>query len=228
MVACGPIDGAEVQALPDPLGSARSGLKGVYLGPGKYGVYLDQPEIVGNGLRGGYRERNIRVIADQGCDIARKLKSGTPDIPEQLFSLDHGSAFSCHGGTWSSTEQYRFFPRNVRVYTLRDDHLSVGGDAYAIARRKYNLGEKDLFLGKIDANIFFWEPRSPAQVYVRSLTGGVPDRKIELPRSTIDVLGGTRGVKKELCFVLFRPSSGLIHVSPHEFAEWETGLPGRK
>lgn len=210
----------------DVLGSAQPGLKAIYVNPQQFAVFLDQPETVGVGLTGGYKQRKILVIADINYGVVEKFATGVPDVPEQLFSVDKNAAFSCSGGNWNKAfSKWNYFPRPTRMYSLIDGRVIVTSDAYASARRRYELESNQLFLGKIDSKIFFWDARKPTQIYFRGIASNDPVGSVDLPRNVIDVMGVTKSVSKELSIVVFEKSSGIFHAKPYTFDVLNIRLP---
>jgi hypothetical protein len=77
-----------------------------------------------------------------------------------------------------------------------------------------------VFLGAFDNLVFFWRAFDPSNVYWRRL-GDDSVFEAPLPRNVIDIYGATRGIRKDVGFVVFAKTRGLIVNAPYqtEFVE---------
>jgi len=195
----------------DDLGNGDPGLKVATRGAGSAVIYRDEPQTVGVGLRGGMMSRNIEVIVDQGYGFNKQ----SMDIPSQLYPLDAVTAYTCSGGSWSSDFKHWDYSRRKTIgYKLVSGQLTVVPDAQKVAAEKYSLGKGEIFLGYIDGRIFYWRDFDPNYIYWRK----PPEAKVyaaSIPSGVIDLYGATRGIKKDIGFVVFRKSSGPLSYSPY-------------
>ena len=80
-----------------------------------------------------------------------------------------------------------------------------------------------MFLGAFDNLVFFWRAFDPSEVYWRRL-GDDAVFKASLPRNVIDIYGATRGIRKDVGFVVFAKARGLIVYAPYETVFVELSL----
>ena len=111
-------------------------------------------------------------------------------------------------------------PRISALYILVDGKLTISNDVQAQAMARYALKSNEVFLGRIDNNIFYWKGFDPSRVFWHAKDSSTVF-SIELTKAVIDIYGATRGVKKDIGFVVFRKSPGFFHYSPYtdEFVE---------
>jgi hypothetical protein len=198
------------------LGSGEPGLKIIYKASNQFVIFLDEPWTVGEGLIGGYYQRDIEVVAEQNYGLKEKLLSRTwHDFPKQLYAFDEQTAFTCDGGAgWSSDGKiWNYWPRTTKVFAISSNGISVSDDLYAGARARYGLTTNQLFLGRIGTNIYYWETQNPRRIYFRSVGGENASNYFPLPKAVIDIFGVTKGVTKmhkDLAFVVFRKSAGFF------------------
>jgi hypothetical protein len=193
------------------IGSGEPGLKVDVFKPDAPVLYRDQPETVGEGTRGGTCERKIDVIFDK----TSRFSCYSSQVAEQLYPFDGKSAFT------SETEYLPPFNapvlksrRKLTLYRLINGKLQIGNDVQSEASRLYGLERNDLFLGYIDGRIFYWHTDVPSLVYWRN--NGKPEiHSIKLPRGVTEVYGVTKGIKKDVGFVVLRyPPRFSFSVSP--------------
>jgi hypothetical protein len=194
------------------IGSGNPGLKAVSKNPAGIAIYQDEPETVGNGLMGGFRTRHIRVIVDQGYGFNQE----NMDVNglKQLYPFDPDSAFSCSGGQWGSPSNWQYEPRTSTLYRTNENKVEVTQDVQEMARAKYNLTPNEVFLGYIDGKVFYWRSFDPSRVFWKE-HGSHIELSVPMPAGIIDIYGATRGIRKDIGFVVFRKSQGLIQYSPY-------------
>jgi hypothetical protein len=199
------------------IGSGQPGLKIATRAPGSIVIYEDEPSTVGVGLMGGMATRKIRVLIDQNYHFSKDRM----EIPEQLYPLDPDSAFTSSGGTWTDNfHRWEYTARTYVGYRARGNEVDLIPDIQATARKLYGLRPDDVFLGAFDNLVFFWRAFDPSTVYWRRL-GYDSVFGASLPRNVIDIDGATRGIRKDVGFVVFAKTNGLIVYAPYqtEFVE---------
>jgi hypothetical protein len=209
-------------APPTNLGSGEPGLKIDYKTTNCFVIYLDEPWTVGTGFIGGYDKRHIDVLLDRNFGLKEKLPTRQWDgNPQQLYPFDDQRGFTCDVAamgpdpkTWKNSSNW---PHQTQLFSMNGDSLSVSDDVYALARHQYGLTTNQFFLGKIGANIFYWEMGDPEKAFFRAVGEKAPSRYFELPKGVIDLFGVAKSVKKDVGFVVLRKSPGLIHYSPNTF-----------
>ncbi|MGH2508535.1 MAG: hypothetical protein ACRDHZ_14220 [Ktedonobacteraceae bacterium] len=200
----------------EKLGSGNPGLKVVSLvqfGKNAIAIYQDEPQTVGNGLMGGYRDRHIVLLADQGYGFNQQ--SMDVNGLEQLYPFDNARAFTCSGGHWNEAyNQWLYEPRYSTLYKIVNGQIITSQDVQSIAQNEYHLTSKEVFLGFIDSRVFFWRSFDPSRVFWKKCDS--PEEWMaSMPGGIIDIYGATRGIRKDVGFVVFRKSPGLIHYSPY-------------
>jgi hypothetical protein len=194
------------------IGSGHPGLKIATRAPGSIVIYEDEPSTVGVGLVGGMATRKIRVLIDQGY----RFSKDTMEIPEQLYPLDPDAVFTSSGGTWTEDRhRWEYTARTYVGYRERGSEVDLIPDVQAAARRLYGLRPEDVFLGAFNKLVFFWSAFDPSHVYWRRLGDDVVF-EASLPRNVIDIYGATRGIRKDVGFVVFAKARGLIVNAPYE------------
>jgi len=214
----------------DNLGSGQPGLKIMYKGTNQFVIYLDEPWTVGVGLMGGYYERHIDVLFDRNYGLKEMIRTRMWDgDPKQLYPFDDQRAFTCEdifldadpkpGTSWC---------HQAKMFTINGSSLSVSDDVYALARHQYGLTTNHYFLGKIGTNIFYWEMGDPRKAYCRPIGEKQAAIYFELPKGMIDLFGVTKGVKKDVGFVVLKKSTGFFPYSPNEFVFLEFSFKNAK
>jgi len=207
-------------AVSQSIGSGNPGLKVVTNKLGAVAVYQDEPQTLGAGGMGGWKNRQINVIVDDGYNFDKSFL----EISDQLFPFDSDSAFTCKGGSWTSDfSRWDYSRRKYFGYRLLDGRLTIFNDVQKQASEKYQLSPGEEFLGCIDQRIFFWKGFNPSSVYWRE-QGTSRIYRLDLPKGIIDLLGATRGIKKDIAFLTFRKSHGFFHYSPYTFEPIEFNL----
>ncbi len=180
-------------------------------------IYEDEPSTVGIGLQGGMATRKIRVIIDQNYHFTKNRM----ELPDQLYPLDRDAVFTSSGGNWADNfSRWEYASRTYVGYRARGSDVEVISDIQAEAHRLYKLGPDEVFLGAFDNLIFFWIAFKPWHVYWRRL-GDNGVFEASLPRNVIDIFGATRGIRKDVGFVVFAKARGLFASAPYktEFVE---------
>jgi hypothetical protein len=194
------------------IGSGQPGLKIATRAPGSIVIYEDEPSTVGVGLMGGMATRKIRVLIDQNYHFSKDRI----EIPEQLYPLDPDAVFTSSGGTWTENfHRWEYTARTYVGYRARGSEVDLIPDIQAAARRIYSLRPDDVFLGAFDNLVFFWSAFDPSHVFWRRL-GDNAVFEASLPRNVIDIYGATRGIRKDVGFVVFAKARGLIVYAPYE------------
>lgn len=105
-------------------------------------------------------------------------------------------------------------------YEMHGDKVVVSADVQKAARLKYHLSGDEEFLGCIKGFVFYWKSFNASRVYWKEISTGV-ERSAKMPSGVIDIYGVTQGIKKDVGFVVFRKSPGIIHYAPytHDFIE---------
>jgi hypothetical protein len=215
----------------DNLGSGQPGLKIIYEGTNQFVIYLDEPWTVGVGTMGGMDTRKIEIVLDRNYGLKQRLQSRTGPIGEvqQLYPLDEQRAFTCESAELGlNPKTFPHWPHQIQMFTINGNSLSVSGDVYALARHQYGLTTNQYFLGKIGTNIFYWEMGDPRKAYCRPVGEKKAAIYFELPKSMIDLFGVTKGVKKDVGFVVFKKSTGFFSYSPNEFVFLEFSFKDAK
>ncbi len=161
--------------------------------------------------------RSIEILIDHQYHFQKDRM----DVPSQLFPLDADSAFASSVGKWSAEPRHwEYLPRVSVGYRISDGQLTTIPDVQRVASEKYRLEAGEVFLGFIDNRVFFWRNFNPAHVYWREL-GNAAVYSADLPAGVIDVYGATRGIQKDVGFVVFRKAGGRLPYSPytHDFIE---------
>src|SRR5271165_2450204 len=181
------------------IGSGQPGLKITTRAPGSIVIYQDEPSTVGVGLVGGMATRKIRVLIDQNYHFSKDRM----EIPEQLYPLDPDAAFTSSGGTWTDNfQRWDYTARTYVGYRERGSEVDLIPDIQAAARRLYNLSPDDVFFCAFDNLVFFWSAFDPSHVFWRRL-GDNAEFEASLPQNVIDIYGATRGIRKDVGFVVF-------------------------
>ena len=146
------------------------------------------------------------------------------DIPSQLFPLDTTSAFTCDGGRWSTDfKRWQYTPRESTGWRLVDGQLTMIDDVQKQAAREYQLAPDEMFLGLIDNRIFYWRDFNPSRVFWRKF-GNDAVYSAGMPRGVIDLFGATKGIRRDVGFVVFRRSPGIPLYSPYRVDFMEISL----
>jgi hypothetical protein len=173
------------------LGSGEPGLKIIYKTPEQFAIFLDEPWTVGPSALGGEDKRHIEVLSDQNYGFKEKVRSQMlSDFPEQMYAL----ASSTNG-------------------------IVVSDDVYSLARSLYRLTTNQLFLGKLETNIYYWEIRDPKRIYYRTAWQTNAAHYFELPKGIIDIYGVTKAAPKKdhnIEIVAFGKSAGFFHTTPYQ------------
>jgi hypothetical protein len=179
----------------DNLGSGQPGLKIIYKGTNQFVIYLDEPWTVGVGTMGGMDTRQIEIVLDRNYGLKQRLQSRTGPIGEvqQLYPFDGQRGFTCE---------------------LADLGFNPAPGAYW--PHQYGLTTNQYFLGKIGMNIFYWEMGDPRKAYCRPADEKQAAIYFELPKSMIDLFGVTKGVKKDVGFVVLKKTTGFFSFYPNE------------
>lgn len=202
------------------IGSGNPGLKVAINKSKAVVIYQDEPFTVGAGAMGGAKSRNIDVIFDNDFHFE---KDSLP-MSDQLYPFDADSAFTCDGGSWGSTfKTWEYVPRDSTLYRLTEGKLEISSDVQLKAKAKYGLKGDTVFLGFIDNKIFYWKGFDPSRIFWRSTDSRII-YTINMPKGVIDIHGATRGIQKDIGFVVFRKSPGIIHYSPYTFDFIEISL----
>lgn len=78
----------------------------------------------------------------------------------------------------------------------------------------YGLRGTDVFLGIVNGRVYFWSNFIPSRVYWR----GLNDKAVysaNMPDETVDIYGVTKGIRKDIGFVVFAKSAGWFKYSPY-------------
>ena len=233
----------------DNLGSGEPGLKIIFKTTNQCVIYVDEPWTVGPGSVGGMSHRHIDVLFDGTYGLKKMLQNRqwpSTDMPEQLYPFDDETVFTCEGcAKFPNDRIYKTnsmgesisddgktlgFPRVTAVFSTNTESILISHDVYAMARLRYGLTTNQLFLGKLGANIFYWEVRNPRKVFFRSVAGDKAANYFELPRGMIDLFGVTKPLKKtgDVGFSVLRWSKGFFSSSPCEFAFIEVSYKNAK
>jgi hypothetical protein len=199
------------------IGLGQPGLKIATRAPGSFVIYEDEPSTVGVGLVGGMATRKIRVLIDQNYHFSKDRM----EIPEQLYPLDPDAVFTSSGGAWTEDfHRWEYTARTYVGYRARGSEVDLIPDTQAAAHKLYNLRSDDVFLGAFDNLVFFWSAFDASHVYWRR-SGDDAVFEASLPRNVIDIFGATRGIRKDVGFVVFAKAGGLIAYAPYktEFVE---------
>ncbi len=195
-----------------PIGSGQPGLKIATRPPGSIVIYEDEPSTVGVGLMGGMATRKIRVLIDQNYHFSKDRM----EIPEQLYPLAPDIVFTSRGGTWTDNfHRWDYSARTYVGYRARGSEVDLVPDIQAAAHRLYGLRPDDVFLGAFNNLVFFWSGFDPSHVFWRRL-GDDAVFEASMPRNVIDIYGATRGIKKDVGFVVFAKARGLVVYAPYE------------
>jgi len=211
-------------SFPLNLGSGQPGLKIMDKGTNQFVIYLDEPWTVGVGSMGGYYDRHIVVLFDRNYGLKEMIRTRTWDGgAQQLYPFDDQRAFTCDVATNSSN-----WPHQTQMITINGDSPSISDDVYALARQQYGLTTNQYFLGKIGTNIFYWEMGDPRKAYCRPIGEKEAAIYFELPKGMIDLFGVTKGVKKDIGFVVFKKSTRFFSFSYYEFVFLEFSFKDAK
>ena len=206
------------------LGSGDPGLKIIYKSTNEFVIYDDESWTFGPGLLGGYDERKIKILLDRNYGLRPKIQTrGWSDMPEQLYPFGNGRAFTCEVGSVESN-----WPHTTVLFSLDGTSLSQRNDLYEEARKLYGLTTKQLFLGKIGSNIYYWQRPDARKVFCRSTSDAKAVRYWELPKGVEDVFGVAKSAKKDVLIEVFRRSTGFFHVAPFEFSYIDLSLSKSK
>jgi hypothetical protein len=201
------------------IGSGQPGLKIATRAPDALVIYEDEPTTVGHGLMGGIEKRNIRVLIDRNYHFSKE----SMEISEQLYPLDSDTVFTSHGGSWAAPHHWNYMSRTYIGYRVHGSEVEVIPYVQATASRLYGLSVGEEFLGAFDNCVFFWRDFDPSHVYWRH-SGDSSVFEASLPRNVIDIYGATRGIRKDVGFVVFAKAGGLIAYSPYDFEFVELSL----
>jgi hypothetical protein len=203
----------------DNLGSGQPGLKIIYKGTNQFVIYLDEPWTVGVGTMGGMDTRQIEIVLDRNYGLKQRLQSRTGPIGEvqQLYPFDGQRGFTCElADLGFNPAPGAYWPHQTQMFTISGESLLVSDDVYALARHQYGLTTNQYFLGKIGMNIFYWEMGDPRKAYCRPADEKQAAIYFELPKSMIDLFGVTKGVKKDVGFVVLKKTTGFFSFYPNE------------
>lgn len=205
------------QGMSQSIGSGDPGLKVVSGPSGSFAIFKDEPQTFGIGLIGGWKNRNIQLVIDQGYHFDKAF----PGDPMQLFPFSEDSAFSCTGGSWAPDfKRWDYSRRKYYGYQLIDCRINIITDVQQEATVKYGLGSGDIFLGFINGTVFYWRNFDPSKIYWRTKD---PTKTYyqALPTWVIDLYGAAHGIKKDIALLAFGKSHGLFHYAPytHEVIE---------
>ncbi|MFN7957371.1 MAG: hypothetical protein U0P46_03445 [Holophagaceae bacterium] len=193
------------------IGSGHPGMKVVTGSPGSVAIYQDEPHTFGVGLMGGWKDRQLRLVVDEGYNFDKSY----PGAPKQLFPFDKDTAFSCSGGSWTSDFGRWDYSRRKSVgYRLIDGRLSQFEDVQRAAAVKYHLSSGEEFLGFIGNKVFYWKGFDPTKVFWRDQSSS-KTYFVELPKGVIDLFGAASGIKKDIAILAFSKSRGWFHYSPY-------------
>jgi hypothetical protein len=201
------------------LGDGDPGLKVIYRTTNQFVIYLDEAWTVGPGLIGGYDKRHIDVLFDRNYGLKQMIQTRSWEgIPQQLYPFNDHEAFTCEGISLDpDSESLSNWFHRTQVFSLNGDSVSVSDDVYILARQQYGLTSSQLFLGKFETNIFYWERSDPTKVFYHVTSEEAATNYFELPKGIIDLFGVTKSAKKDVGFVVLKKSTGFFHYSPNEF-----------
>jgi len=203
----------------------------MYKGTNQFVIYLDEPWTVGPGLKGGMDKRQIEIVLDRNYGLKQRLQSrdGTIPDPQQLYPFDNQRAFTCESAILGlDPKTLTDWPHQTQMFTINGDSLSVSDDVYALARHQHGLTTNQYFLGMIGTDVFYWEMGDPRKAYCRPAGEKQAAIYFELPKSMIDLFGVTKGVKKDVGFVVLKKSTGFFLYSPNEFVFLEFSFKDAK
>jgi hypothetical protein len=202
------------------LGRGDPGLKIIYKSTNEFVIYDDEPWTFGAGLVGGYDERTINILLERNYGLRRKIQTRSwNDIPKQLYPFGNGRTFTCEVGSAESN-----WPHATVLFSLDGASLSQSNDLYEEARKLYGLTPKQLFLGKIGSNIYYWQWPNARKIFYQSTSDAKAVRYLELPKGVEDVFGVAKSVKKDVFIEVFRRSTGFFHLTPFEFSYIDLSL----
>lgn len=187
---------------------------------GSVAIYQDEPHAFGIGLMGGWKDRKLRLIADEGYNFDKSF----PDIPKQLFPFDKDTAYSCSGGSWTSDfSRWDYSQRKSVGYRLIAGRLTQFENVQEAAAVRYHLLPGEEFLGFIDNKIFYWKGFDPTKVFWRDQSIS-KTYFLALPKGVIDLFGAASGIKKDIAILAFSKSRGWFRYSPFIFEVIEIKL----
>jgi len=196
--------------LGQSIGSGNPGLKIATRKSDAVVIYQDEPQTVGVGLQGGMLNRKITVIFDKNYHFDQKAM----DVPHDLYPFDAETAFTNSGGNWASAGgPWNHTPRQTIGYRLSNGELTTFENVQRAAEVKYNLQPNEIFLGFINDMVFFWKDFNTNFVFWRK-QGNQQLFKAKLPKGIIEIYGAAKGIKKDIGFMVFRKTPGLIHWYP--------------
>jgi hypothetical protein len=191
MIVAAPVFAAE--PLPTGLGNGQPGLCIIYESKNEYVVFVD--ESLEKSWKAGddwlptYRGP-IKILAESNFGRAKlDPNNGSIYNAVDLFPFDDQTVFTCDGFLGKS-----WFPRETLVFSTNNDEILVSKDVYVLARKRYSLTTNQWFLGKIGANIFYWETGNPAKVYYRSIEDKRAIYCFKLPKTVDQVFGVKKAV----------------------------------
>ena len=183
-------------------------------------IYTDEPDLVGPVGLVGMKNRKINVIIDHGFHFQKDSIEIPQPIPQQLYPFDSNSVFTSEiGSNDSDAKQYAAAggtPPWPVGYRLVDGHLTVFTNVQEAAEAKYHLTNDEMFLGFVDSRIFFCKRAfKPAVVFWRE-QDSQQAYSFAMPRGVVDIFGVTRGIQKDVGFVVLRKAAWHLHPAPYE------------
>ena len=187
-------------ARPLNLGSGQPGLCLIYNSANEYVIFIvearEKSWKPGDDWSIDYRDGPIKVIAQRNFG-PEKLSPNRSSVwnTEELFPFDEQAAFTSDG---DPQNRKGLVPRETKVYSTNAAGIVLSDDVDALARARYGLTKNQWFLGRLGANIFYWETRKPTIVYYRTTEEKQPRNYFKLPKVDDQILGVKRALSSNM------------------------------